>query len=41
MPQKLTDDWSTVVQVNGLVSLGNKPLPEQMLTKIHDNTRHH
>ena len=35
MPQDLTGDKSTLVQENGLVSSGNKPLPEPMLTQIY------
>ena len=36
MAQVPADDKSTLVQVMGLVPSGNKPLPEPMLTKIHD-----
>ena len=34
MPQDLTDDKSTLVSGNGLVSSNNKPLPEPVLTKV-------
>ena len=34
MPQYLTDDKS-IGSGNGLVPLGNKPLPEPMLTQIY------
>ena len=36
MSVDLTDDKSTLVQVIGLVPSGDKPLPEPMLTQIHD-----
>ena len=32
----LTDHKSSLGQVNGLVLSGNEPLPEPMLTKVHD-----
>ena len=34
MPQDLTDDKLNNGSGNGLVPLGNKPLPEPVLTKI-------
>ena len=38
MSQKATDDMSTLVQGNGLVPTGTKPLPQPMLNNICGNT---
>ena len=35
MPLDLTDDKVNIGSGNGLVSSGNKPLPEPMLTQIY------
>ena len=35
-PQKPNDDKSTFASGNGLVLLGNKPLPETMLSHIYE-----
>ena len=41
MTLDLTDDKSTLAQVNGLVPSGNKPLPEPMLIQIYVVKWHH
>ena len=40
IPQNLTDDKSTLDQVNGFVPSDNMQFPKQMLTKIYGTIWH-